>query len=122
MFRNLSSPFSRLRRHRGLWVLALCVMVIKLVSGSVCLADSPSTSLQAHAYEIASVVPDSAPADPGCILGEAADCHCACAHTAPVPPAASTALTLAPSGFVPAVISPGLRPVPARSPLRPPIA
>ena len=29
----------RLRRHRGLWVLVMAVLLIKLVSGSVCVAD-----------------------------------------------------------------------------------
>ena len=31
----------RLRRHRGLWVLAVAVLLIKLATGTICLADGP---------------------------------------------------------------------------------
>jgi len=80
---------TRLRRHRGLWVLAVAVLLIKLVAGTVCLADAPdkrlvsTTTVSAVSMPadtaIANVSADDASA---CLLGEA-DCHCACAHCEP---------------------------------------
>ena len=39
MSRSVPTLLTRLRRHRGLWVLVMAVLLIKLVSGSVCVAD-----------------------------------------------------------------------------------
>lgn len=122
------SLLARLRRHRGLWVLAVLVLVFKLASGSVCLADAPSAALTAHASTTATAMVASAPAsgdtasDPACLLGEVGGCHCACAHAMPVPAAT------APSTFAPMLalvlppISSGIRTAALGSPLRPPIA
>lgn len=42
MIRSSQPLLVRLRRHRGLWVVALVVLLFKLASSSMCLADEPS--------------------------------------------------------------------------------
>lgn len=81
---------TRLRRYRGLWLLAVFALMIKLVGGTLCAADGvrfadvKETQRSAVVLADAAATPDS---DSGgdCLLGEGGSCHCACAHAAPVP-------------------------------------
>lgn len=119
---------TRLRRHRGLWVLAVAVLLIKLVAGTVCLADAPdkrlvsTTTVSAVSMPadtaIANVSADDASA---CLLGEA-DCHCACAHTVTLPTTAPLAVARVESRFDNFTIRSGFTPATTDSLLRPPIA
>jgi hypothetical protein len=120
---------TRLRRHRGLWLLAVAVILIKLVAGTICLADgsekrfasSPAGTMVATLLNTADTkVPSD---DVGtCLLGEMGDCHCACAHTMPLP--ATSPLPIARMGahFELFAIHSGFAPAMTGSLLRPPIA
>lgn len=82
-----ASPLlTRLRRHRGVWVLVIAVLMIKLVSSSICIGDDPAATLaQAQTTEWTMAVAPSVAdvsADQACLLGEAGSCHCACVHAA----------------------------------------
>lgn len=122
------SLLARLRRHRGLWALAVLVLVFKLASGSVCLADAPSAVLTAHASTTPTAMIASAPTlgdtapDTACLLGEAGGCHCTCAHAMPVPAAAAASPTVPVLALIPPPVSSGIRTAGLGSPLRPPIA
>lgn len=124
MSRHRTPLLSRLRRHRGLWVLAVAVLLLKLVSSSVCLGDAPAKRLAVAqtAVGVAAMAADTGGND-GCLLGEAGDCHCACVHS----------LTVASADFAVDLPLPVLRQTPpprvadhvpdlAGSLLRPPIA
>lgn len=126
---SLRSPslFHRLRRHRGLWALVVAVLLIKLVSGSLCLADGGERDMSAssgHAVVAAlSDAPVSQPAGDGdCLLGEGASCHCACPHAATLPASAVLAVGQHEAPFVSASVAPGRVPDVTGSLLRPPIA
>ena len=116
---------TRLRRHRGLWALAVAVLLIKLVSSSICLGDDPAVRLAATQTAATAVV-DSMAADPSpdgaCLLGEASACHCACAHALTL----TTSMTPLAAPIAAGVESPrfslGLVPDTTGSLLRPPIA
>lgn len=113
----------RLRRSRGLWVLAVAVLLFKVITTSICFADPSASSVWKHTpvtqmSSMKACVPD----DGGCLLGEAGDCHCTCAHNLPVPasmvwPALSEDMV-----FMPGATFIGIVPNPIRSLLRPPIA
>lgn len=131
MLPRATTVVSRLRGHRGLWALAVFALVLKLVSGTVCLADRPSAptaapaaaSAVAHvdAIAVTIVAPVSAAGDGLCGLGEGSGCHCACAHSMALPiGTAFTVLTPA-SHFVAPTRSYGRTPHLTGSPLRPPI-
>jgi hypothetical protein len=118
---------TRLRRHRGLWVLVLAVMLIKLVSGALCATDGPQARFAATAAASTSVVAmvDSplGVADTGaCVLGEAGDCHCTCAHSVTLPAAALPAIAGMDIRFAVLMIQSGFTPATTGSLLRPPIA
>jgi hypothetical protein len=118
---------NRLRRHRGLWLLVVAVLLIKLVSGSVCLADGgerDTVSPQAH---VAAAMALDAPAteqagDGACLLGEGASCHCACAHAATLPASVELAIGSHDAPFATAAVDAGRVPEMTGSLLRPPIA
>ncbi|MGN2246090.1 hypothetical protein ACFWZ3_05300 [Frateuria sp. GZRR35] len=121
---------TRLRRHRGLWVLAVFVLLVKFASGTVCLADGPGTSRATDSTAIAhldtssdlAIDAPSASDDGTCWLGEGSRCHCACAHSMTLPSSAATpALAQEPQLPVPALSS-GWVPAVTGSLLRPPIA
>ncbi|TAM61492.1 MAG: hypothetical protein EPN49_06775 [Rhodanobacter sp.] len=85
MIRAKPPLLTRLRRHRGLWMLAVAVLLIKLVTSSICLGDGLKARLvDAKAATSALVVMDSATTDASdesaCLLGEPGGCHCVCAH------------------------------------------
>ncbi|WP_426700685.1 hypothetical protein ACPPVV_15080 [Rhodanobacter sp. Col0626] len=125
MTRSATPLLTRLRRHRGLWALAIAVLLIKLVSSSICLADDPSARLAAT-QAVVGMTADSAVAgtsgDAACLLGEAGDCHCACAHALTL--TSSMLMPLAPTAarMMSSRLSPGLVPDTTGSLLRPPIA
>jgi len=119
---------ARLRRHHGLWVLAVAVLLIKLASSTVCMADGLGRQGSATLAAGAATLPVAAPAhvasssDDDCLLGEGGSCHCACLHAVPLP--ATGFVSIAPPAATTAL--PPTRPgsaagIPA-SPLRPPIA
>ncbi|MGN6320902.1 MAG: hypothetical protein ACTHNE_04210 [Dyella sp.] len=114
---------SHLRRHRGLWALAVAVLLFKLLTSSICLADpqASSASISGNAAQT-SMVHASVPDDASCLLGEAGGCHCNCAHNMPLP--AGMVLMMPNHGvsFTPAAASEGIAPEPTASLLRPPIA
>jgi hypothetical protein len=124
-----SSLLTRLRRHRGLWVLAVAVLMIKLVAGTVCVADAPekrlvsTTTISAVSMPVdtvaASVSADDANA---CLLGEGSSCHCACAHTVTLPTTARLSIARVEARFDTFVIRSGFTPATTGSLLRPPIA
>jgi hypothetical protein len=122
------SLLARLRRHRGLWVLAVAVLLIKLASSTLCLTDGIAFQANATAPAAQAMLPvaaaeqGTAASEDGCVLGEGGTCHCACAHavTLPVAMFAGTALPVA---SMPASrILPGTLPGTPASLLRPPIA
>ena len=117
---------TRLRRHRGLWMLAVAVLLIKLVTATLCLSDGPGARSavvdSSSTISVAVVDPAVGNDDSACVLGEAGGCHCVCAHSLTLP----TTLALA-------VARPGIRldapvealghiPTAPASLIRPPIA
>lgn len=128
MIRPRPPLLTRLRRHRGLWLLAVAVLLIKLVAGTACLADAPEKRLvSTNTVSAASMPADTVIAtvsvdDSGtCVLGEA-DCHCACAHTVTLPTTAPLAIARVESRFDDFTIHSGFTPATTGSLLRPPIS
>ena len=124
-----SSLLTRLRRHRGLWVLAVAVLLIKLVAGTVCLADAPekrlvsTTTISAASMPMDAVVADVSADDANaCLLGETGGCHCACAHAAPLTGLSASNAAALNGDFESPTISSGYQPASPGSLLRPPIA
>jgi len=121
-------PLTRLRRHRGLWVLSVAVMLIKLMTGTICLADgrdprfasSTGVDVPVLVYTVADA---SAHDDAGnCVLGEAGGCHCTCAHAAALPTTAWSSIDKMDAHFVAPALFPRRMPAFAGSLIRPPIA
>lgn len=114
---------SHLRRHRGLWVLAVAVLLFKLLTSSICLADpqAPSPSALGKATQT-SMVQSTVPDDASCLLGEAGGCHCSCAHNMPLPAGMALVVPVHGVSFTPTAASGGVVPEPTTSLLRPPIA
>lgn len=120
--------FNRLRRHRGLWLLAVAVLMIKLVAGTLCLADAPdgqpasspvAAAAQLSTHTVTSAVDDDSSI---CLLGEPGRCHCTCAHSATLPTVAVLTVSALHPHFDAPVIQPGSTPAMTGSLLRPPIA
>ncbi|NMW22954.1 hypothetical protein HFP05_00600 [Rhodanobacter denitrificans] len=129
MYRSPPSLLTRLRRHRGLWVLAVAVLMIKLVAGTVCVADAPekrfvsTTTISAASMHVDTVAPSVSADDAnGCLLGEGSGCHCACAHTVTLPTTARLSIARVEARFDTFVIRSGFTPAMTGSLLRPPIA
>jgi hypothetical protein len=117
----------RLRRHRGLWVLVVAVLLIRLVSGSVCLADGGERDGSSGRVLVASAMtvqapPEAASGDGDCLLGEGASCHCACPHAAGLPSTVVLAVDAPGAPFLVSSVDVGRVPAVAGSLLRPPIA
>lgn len=127
----MSSPslplLKRLRRHRGLWALVVAVLLIRLVSGSVCLADGgerdgfSGRSVAAAAMTV-QAPSQAASGDGDCLLGEGASCHCACAHAVSLPSTMMLAVGAPDAPFLVSSVDAGRVPAVAGSLLRPPIA
>ncbi len=130
MLRFAPSLLTRLRRHRGLWVLAVAVLLIKLAAGTICLTDGPGkrVAVQATTAVAATLAMNTTAGDAvaddasGCLLGEAGDCHCSCAHTMPVPATALRPIAKMEAHFESHAIHSGFEPATTGSLLRPPIA
>lgn len=120
----LATPrlFTRLRRQRGVWVLALAVLLFKLTMATFCLLDGPvAASVDTATAAVSVATSDSAPGDT-CVLDEGAGCHCSCAHNVAVPSTMPAMLAGVPHVHVTAMLRTGVTPGYERSPLRPPIA
>jgi hypothetical protein len=127
MLRPPPPLLARLRRHRGLWALVVAVMLIKLATGTICLADGigqrTASTLAADVPALAVMAADAAPHDDaGCLLGEAGGCHCTCAHAVTLPVTAWSPIDAMDARFVAPMVSPQQIPAFTGSPIRPPIA
>jgi len=129
MSRSTPTLLTRLRRHRGLWALAMAVLMIKLMAGTLCLADTPNGRVASapSAAAMAQLPVDmtaSAVDDDGgtCLLGEPGGCHCTCAHSATLPTATVLAVSALHPHFDAPALSSGFTPAVTGSLLRPPIA
>jgi hypothetical protein len=80
---------TQLRRYRGLWLLAVFALMLKLVGGSLCAADGPryNAGVDAQRSAAVQVMASVAGTEDGgdCLLGEGGSCHCACTHAVPLP-------------------------------------
>lgn len=84
---------SQLPRLRGLWVLAMAALLLKLLSSSFCATDGvrslailadegrTTTSVQSVATSLSAAGGEAS----DCMLGEGASCHCSCTHAVPLP-------------------------------------
>ena len=128
MYRSAPSLLTRLRRHRGLWVLAVAVLLIKLVSGSICMADGPGARFASTTTVTVPLLADTAvnttSADDAnsCLLDEGSNCHCACAHSVTLPASAPLPIAQMEAHFAPLTLHSGFMPATTGSLLRPPIA
>jgi len=129
MYRSAPSLLTRLRRHRGLWVLVVAVLLIKLVSGPICVADGAgmrfaSTTSAASTILVTDTAISSTSADDAnsCLLGEGSSCHCACAHSVTLPASAPLPIARMEAHFAPLTFHSGFMPATTGSLLRPPIA
>ncbi|NID03444.1 hypothetical protein HBF26_00985 [Luteibacter jiangsuensis] len=123
MSRRPPSLLVRLRRHRGVWMLALAVLLFKITMSTFCALDGPRVAFTdgSPAAPIA-VQGTNADADDYCALGEGGGCHCTCVHAVALPTHATVmAIAERPSSLRLAVTA-GESPAFARSPLRPPIS
>lgn len=123
MPRDATPLLTRLRRHRGLWVLAVAVLLLKLASSSICLGDRPAAGMAvAQAAGIAVAAAD-VQVDDACLLGEAGECHCACAHALTLT-SGGVSLPAAPvlARLLAVPLAAGRIPAATGSLLRPPIA
>jgi hypothetical protein len=116
---------TRLRRHRGLWVLA--VLLIKLATSSICLGDGAGNMFASSAsttvsLSVAAPADQASADDAACLLGEAGDCHCTCAHTMPLPTSGPLPIARMDVHFEPLTIHSGFEATTIASLLRPPIA
>ncbi|MGO4702545.1 hypothetical protein [Dyella sp. 2RAB6] len=117
---------TQLRRYRGLWLLAVFALMIKLVGGSLCASDGLRYAAGTDAQRSSMVQSmTAATADEGsgdCVLGEGSSCHCACTHAVPLPAMMTlhVAANLLPSELPSASF--GHRAEPTATLLRPPIA
>lgn len=125
MSRRPPSLLVRLRRHRGVWMLALAVLLFKVAMSTFCALDGPRVAFAdgSPAAPTATVQSTDGDADGDyCALGEGGGCHCTCAHAVALPAQATVvAATERPRTLHPSVPA-GESPAFARSPLRPPIS
>jgi hypothetical protein len=127
MLRSAKPLLNRLRHHRGVWALCILVLLFKVVTSAVCLADGlgglPRSAVTASATNASAEMAPSHDGGGGtCQLGEAGDCHCACAHTLPLTSLSeATSVTTALDSFERTVIPSRFKPAPSGSVLRPPI-
>jgi hypothetical protein len=114
--------FTHLRRHRGVWMLALAVLLFKVAMSTFCVLDGPRIAFSGDTAGATAV--SNATLDDGdlCVLDEGKGCHCTCAHAVALP--ASIASVIVPSlvSRVQPALPVAAPPAFARSPLRPPIA
>ena len=117
---------TRLRRMLGVrWLFAL-LLVAKLAMGTACLAVDAGSGEDAAAVKTVLVSGGEAngqdDASGACWHGDAGGCHCNCTHATPLFGAVSAAVPRQSPGHDFPAAQPGLLSIPARNPLRPPIA
>ncbi|WP_449424749.1 hypothetical protein [Rhodanobacter lindaniclasticus] len=106
------------------------MLLIKLVSGSICVADGPgvrfasATAATSTTTLLADTSVSTLSADDAntCLLGEGAGCHCACAHSVTLPTTAPLSIASMQVRFAPLALYSGFTPAITGSLLRPPIA
>jgi len=100
-------------------------LLFRVFAGSMCLADGLGSALDSSAIAgpLFVVAADHSSSESGCVLGETAGCHCACAHSIPLPPnsSAATHVGIRRTPDWPAVLTNSI-PTLVGSLLRPPIA
>ncbi|HEX7815773.1 hypothetical protein [Dyella sp.] len=110
---------TRLRPHRGAWLLLAVAIMFKLVSSSICVGDVPGFAADTQAVTLLDQAGDG---EDGCLLGEGAGCHCNCMHSVALPiPTALHVVRVAPDAALAQSVS-FVVVFPAPTPLRPPIA
>jgi hypothetical protein len=123
MHRHTPRLFTRLRRHRGVWVLALAVLLFKVAMSTFCVLDGPRIAFAGDATIGTMAAVDSLEGDDDlCVLNEGKGCHCTCAHAVAMPAGDSTVLVAPLVSRVHPLLPAAASPAFARSPLRPPIA
>lgn len=125
MFAHAPSLLVRLRRHRGVWTLALAVLLFKVAMSTFCALDGPRAvfASSAPAGSAATIQSGTVDADDDyCALGEGGGCHCTCAHAVALPTHAPAVATTERPSRLHATVPAGESPAFARSPLRPPIS
>jgi hypothetical protein len=119
MSRPTPRLLARLRHHRGVWVLALAVLLFKVAMSTFCVLDGPGFVLGGDVANAGTTVLVDAD---DCVLDEGGGCHCSCAHAVALP-AGDTSVPVSVAVLsVEAVLTDALSPSFFRSPLRPPIA
>lgn len=118
--------FKRLRRHRGLWLLVVAVLLIKLVGGSVCVADGGArdgfSARMGIAATMTAQATQAAQGDGDCLLGEGSACHCNCAHATGLPSSVVQVGTVPQAPTLVPIVDAGRMPAMTATLLRPPIA
>ncbi|MBS0589863.1 MAG: hypothetical protein JSR65_04415 [Proteobacteria bacterium] len=117
-----------LRRRRSLLALALFALLFKMLASTICLADgvslpSATTEKISVAMSVATLVDVAANDDnPVCPIAEKGGCHCACAHSLPLPSSPAPWVDAPAFRFDRAVLDSPRVAVTTGSLLRPPIA
>ncbi|SEO95717.1 hypothetical protein SAMN02800692_3008 [Luteibacter sp. UNC138MFCol5.1] len=123
MQRRPSTLFDRLRRHRGVWVLALAVLLFKVAMSTACVLDGPRVAFAADAGTAVVAIADATDGDgDACLAGEGGGCHCSCAHAVALPSSVSVATFGVPPSPLRAALPDAPTPAFRQSLLRPPIA
>ena len=115
------SLFSRLRRHRGVWVLALAVLLFKVAMSTFCVLDGPRPAFASDTVVASASIDNDGDTD-YCVLDEGNGCHCTCAHAVALPSHDASIPVVTALSHLAVPLPPALSPAIARSPLRPPIA
>ncbi|NID14522.1 hypothetical protein [Luteibacter yeojuensis] len=119
MSRRTPHLLARLRRHRGVWVLALAVLLFKVAMSTFCVLDGPRVAFGGDVADTHALALED---DDTCVLGEGGGCHCTCAHAVALPSHDASVPVMATLSHLAAPLPPLLSPSIERSPLRPPIA
>lgn len=125
MHRHAPRLLTRLRRYRGVWVLALAVLLFKVAMSTFCVLDGPRVAFGGDVAVDTIVAGAAVGTDDDsdyCVLGEAGGCHCTCAHAVALPSHDGTVAVMVALSPLAAPLPPTLSPAIVRSPLRPPIA
>lgn len=123
MHRHSPPLFAYLRCQRGVWVLALAVLMFKVAMSTFCVLDGPRVAFagdntKANVAATASLEAD----DDLCVLDEGKGCHCTCAHATALPASPTVMPVAVPMSTAHALLRAAASPAFVRSPLRPPIA
>jgi hypothetical protein len=129
MPRHVPRIFTRLRRCRGVWMLALAVLLFKVAMSTFCVMDGPRLSFAVETAGSTLAESDNdaradavSPDDDYCVLGEGSGCHCTCTHAVALPVDDAVVVTAVLLSRIGAPALATVSPSFPRSPLRPPIA